>query len=155
VKAARNAGMRVGLYYSPMDWRFPGYFDPKGLPDNAALMKKQTWGQVEELMTRYGHIDVLWYEASDALRLFAMRFRKRGNFGFQRAEQLQQFTLALVPDGIRRLNLRFDIADGVLDYFSSVQDKGRLRFIKGNHSITFSAVPTRLWFQPGELQVPV
>jgi alpha-L-fucosidase len=33
VKACRKAGMMVGIYYSPMDWRFPGYFDPKGLPD--------------------------------------------------------------------------------------------------------------------------
>jgi alpha-L-fucosidase len=62
VKAARSAGMRVGLYYSPMDWRFPGYFDPKGQPENAALLKKQAWGQVEELLTKYGQIDVLWYD---------------------------------------------------------------------------------------------
>ena len=62
VKAARDAGMRVGLYYSPMDWRFPGYFDPNGLPDNAALMKKQTWGQVEELLRNFGTIDILWYD---------------------------------------------------------------------------------------------
>lgn len=62
VKAARDAGMKVGLYYSPMDWRFPGYFDPKGLPENAALMKKQTWGQIEELSTKYGQIDILWYD---------------------------------------------------------------------------------------------
>jgi alpha-L-fucosidase len=62
VQAVRAAGLRVGLYYSPMDWRFPGYFDPQGLPDNAALMKKQTWGQVEELLTRYGPVDILWYD---------------------------------------------------------------------------------------------
>jgi len=62
VKAARDAGMRVGLYYSPMDWRFPGYYDPQGLPESAALMKKQTWGQVEELLRNYGQIDVLWYD---------------------------------------------------------------------------------------------
>jgi alpha-L-fucosidase len=62
VKAVREAGLRVGLYYSPMDWRFPGYFDPKGLPDNAALMKKQTWGQVEELLRNYGPVDILWYD---------------------------------------------------------------------------------------------
>jgi alpha-L-fucosidase len=62
VKACRKAGLMVGLYYSPMDWRFPGYFDPKGLPDNALLMKKQCWGQVEELVSRYGKIDILWYD---------------------------------------------------------------------------------------------
>jgi len=60
--ACRKAGLSVGLYYSPMDWRFPGYFDPKGLPENAALMKQQAYGQVEELMKNYGKIDILWYD---------------------------------------------------------------------------------------------
>ena len=60
--ACRKAGLGVGLYYSPMDWRFPGYFDPKGLPENAALMKKQCYAQVEELCANYGKIDILWYD---------------------------------------------------------------------------------------------
>lgn len=62
VAAARRQGMKVGIYYSPMDWRFPGYFDPKGLPENAELMKKQGYGQVKELMSNYGQIDILWYD---------------------------------------------------------------------------------------------
>lgn len=60
--AARSAGMRVGIYYSPMDWRFPGYFKPHELLDNAELMKKQCYGQVRELMGNYGNIDILWYD---------------------------------------------------------------------------------------------
>lgn len=60
--ACRNAGLAVGIYYSPMDWRFPGYFKPKELVENAELMKKQAYGQVEELMKNYGKIDVLWYD---------------------------------------------------------------------------------------------
>lgn len=65
--AARAAGLRVGVYYSPMDWRFPGYFDPKGEKDpenakNALLMKKQCYGQVEELCRDYGPIDIMWYD---------------------------------------------------------------------------------------------
>lgn len=51
----------MGVYYSPMDWRFPGYFDPKGLPENAALMKKQCYAQIEELCSRY-EPDILWYD---------------------------------------------------------------------------------------------
>ena len=62
VDGCRNAGLKVGLYYSPMDWRFPGYFDPKELPENAALMKAQCYGQMKELMSNYGSIDVLWYD---------------------------------------------------------------------------------------------
>lgn len=60
--ACRAAGMAVGLYYSPMDWRFPGYFDPVGLAENAALMKAQCYGQVAELVQNYGAIDILWYD---------------------------------------------------------------------------------------------
>lgn len=62
VTAVRGQGLRVGLYYSPLDWRFPAYFRPKELPENAALFKRQTYGQVEELMRRYGHIDILWWD---------------------------------------------------------------------------------------------
>nr|WP_273387024.1 alpha-L-fucosidase [Cohnella zeiphila] len=60
--AFREAGLKVGLYYSPMDWRFPGYFNPKELPESASLMKKQGYDQIEELTTRYGTIDILWYD---------------------------------------------------------------------------------------------
>ncbi|GMV80719.1 MAG: alpha-L-fucosidase [Planctomycetota bacterium] len=63
-QACHEAGMRAGLYYSPMDWRFPGYFKPDEFPENAQLMKKQCWGQVEELMRNYGQIDVLWYDGA-------------------------------------------------------------------------------------------
>jgi len=64
IAACRKAGLRVGIYYSPMDWRFPGYFDPKGLPENAAQMKQQAYGQINELMKNYGKIDILWYDGS-------------------------------------------------------------------------------------------
>ncbi len=67
--AAREAGLRVGLYYSPMDWRFPGYFDPKGEKDpanvqSALRMKQQCYDQVEELCSKYGPIDILWYDGA-------------------------------------------------------------------------------------------
>jgi alpha-L-fucosidase len=64
VKAIREAGLYVGLYYSPLDWRMPGYFDPKGLPESAAELKKQGWAQVKELMSNYGKIDILWYDGA-------------------------------------------------------------------------------------------
>ncbi len=34
----------------------------KKLKDNAALMKRQGYGQIDELMSKYGKIDVLWYD---------------------------------------------------------------------------------------------
>ncbi|MGN0573503.1 MAG: alpha-L-fucosidase [Acutalibacteraceae bacterium] len=60
--ACREKGLYTGLYYSPMDWRFDGYFHPKENPENALLMKKQGYGQVEELCRNYGKIDILWYD---------------------------------------------------------------------------------------------
>lgn len=62
VQAVRQEGLHVGLYYSPLDWRFPAYFQPRALPENAALFKQQTYRQVEELMSRYGKIDILWWD---------------------------------------------------------------------------------------------
>jgi alpha-L-fucosidase len=62
VDAARRQKLRVGLYYSPLDWRFPAYFDVKGLPENAAAFRKQTYDQIGELTSRYGKIDILWYD---------------------------------------------------------------------------------------------
>ncbi|MCW8129967.1 MAG: alpha-L-fucosidase [Planctomycetota bacterium] len=63
-RACRAAGLRTGLYYSPMDWRFPGYFKPRELRENALRMKRQCYGQVEELMRNYGAIDILWYDGA-------------------------------------------------------------------------------------------
>lgn len=62
IEACRKAGLKVGLYYSPMDWRFPGYFKPQELLGNALLMKQQLHDQVEELVSQYGKIDIMWYD---------------------------------------------------------------------------------------------
>jgi len=61
-EACREAGLKVGLYYSPLDWRFPGYFFPDMYRENAEQLKDQTYSQLEELMKNYGKIDVLWYD---------------------------------------------------------------------------------------------
>ena len=63
-EAFRDAQLHTGLYYSLMDWRFPGYFQPRDLPESAAQMKAQCYAQVEELMSRYGKIDMLWYDGA-------------------------------------------------------------------------------------------
>jgi len=62
VKALRKAGLKIGFYYSLLDWRFPGYFDQKAHPESAKAMVKQAHEQVKELMTNYGKIDILWYD---------------------------------------------------------------------------------------------
>ncbi len=62
VTAARRAGLKVGLYYSLLDWRFPGYFEPDKYADSAAEMVEQAHGQVREILSDYGRIDLLWYD---------------------------------------------------------------------------------------------
>jgi alpha-L-fucosidase len=62
VAAARAAGMKIGFYYSLLDWRFPGYFEPGKYAASAVAMRRQAHAQVRELMTNYGKIDVLWYD---------------------------------------------------------------------------------------------
>ena len=62
VDAARAAGMRVGFYYSLMDWHHPD--GATCLTDPAARDRFVTYthGLIRELMTNYGKIDVLWYD---------------------------------------------------------------------------------------------
>jgi len=63
VKALRKAGLKVGFYYSLLDWRYQAYFDgPKNNPEGWAKLVDLVHKQVEELMTDYGKIDVLWYD---------------------------------------------------------------------------------------------
>src|SRR5213595_1015631 len=64
VDAARAEGMRVGFYYSLMDWHHP---------DGAASLKDEQrrrrfvdyiHGQVKELVSNYGKLDILWYDVA-------------------------------------------------------------------------------------------
>ena len=65
VKAAREAGLRIGLYYSLLDWRYKAYWDgPRKNPDNWKKFVDYVHVQVKELMTQYGKIDILWYDGS-------------------------------------------------------------------------------------------
>ncbi len=65
VKAARKAGMGVGLYYSPLDWRYPGYFFPDLYRDSAEAMRAQYHRQMEKLLSNYGKLDVLWFDGGE------------------------------------------------------------------------------------------
>lgn len=62
VEAFRAAGLKVGLYYSLVDWRYKGAWDSVKYPESKEAMVEQAHAQVEELMTRYGKIDLLWYD---------------------------------------------------------------------------------------------
>lgn len=64
VEAARAEGLRVGFYYSLMDWHHPD--GARCATDDAARQRfvEYTHGLIRELMTNYGKVDVLWYDVS-------------------------------------------------------------------------------------------
>jgi alpha-L-fucosidase len=64
VEAARAEGLRVGFYYSLMDWHHPD--GARCATDEAARKRfvDYTHGLIRELLTNYGKIDVLWYDVS-------------------------------------------------------------------------------------------
>jgi len=66
VKAVRQAGLGVGLYYSPLDWRFPGFYFPDLQRPSAEAMREQYHRQLKNLMSNYGKIDVLWFDGGEA-----------------------------------------------------------------------------------------
>jgi hypothetical protein len=66
VKAARQAGLGVGLYYSPLDWRYPGFFFPDLQRASAEAMREQYHRQMKALLSNYGKIDVLWFDGGEA-----------------------------------------------------------------------------------------
>jgi alpha-L-fucosidase len=64
VDAARAEGLRVGFYYSLMDWHHPD--GARCAEDETARRRFVDYihTHIRELMTNYGKIDILWYDVS-------------------------------------------------------------------------------------------
>jgi alpha-L-fucosidase len=62
VEAARAEGLRVGFYYSLMDWHHPDGARCATDEDARKRFVAYTHGLIRELMTNYGKIDILWYD---------------------------------------------------------------------------------------------
>lgn len=76
-EAFRAEGLKVGFYYSLLDWHhpeYPAYGDPYHPDRNNGAVKGEKrdfgkyldymHGQVEELLTNYGKIDLIWFDFS-------------------------------------------------------------------------------------------
>ena len=72
VEAFRKAGLKIGFYHSLPDWTHPGYADRESpeyiqrkelhtpTPEEYAAFKELLYNHIEQLMTEYGKIDLLF-----------------------------------------------------------------------------------------------
>lgn len=56
-EAARKQGMRIGWYFSPMDWR-----DPDFRTERNALFVRRMQEELREILSNYGRIDLMWFD---------------------------------------------------------------------------------------------
>lgn len=75
MNAFREKGFMTGTYFSKPDWHSNDYwwryfppkdrnvsYDPRKYPERWQAFKSYTYNQIEELMTGYGKIDILWLD---------------------------------------------------------------------------------------------
>ena len=74
-EAFRNENFKTGAYFSKPDWHSDYYwwpyfatptrhvnYNPVKYPERWQMFKDFTYGQIEELMTGYGKVDILWLD---------------------------------------------------------------------------------------------
>ena len=94
VAACRKHDMRVGFYFSQLDWH-----DPDAVGDHKAETFPQGWivrpdkyiprmkAQLKDLLTRYGRIDILWFDGDWI-----------DDWTLERGRDLEQYLRGLQPD---------------------------------------------------------
>jgi alpha-L-fucosidase len=87
VEAARAEGLRVGFYYSLMDWHHPDGVRCWMDEDARERFIEYTHRLIRELMTNYGKIDILWYDMAWPL-----------DAGGWESERMNQMVFQLQPD---------------------------------------------------------
>ena len=124
VEAFRAANMKVGLYHSLIDWHHPeflidGLHPMRGREDwqklneqrDQAKYAQYLHGQVRELLTQFGRIDVMWFDFSYARRHEKGDFigKGKGREDWQ-SEKLLKMVRELAPHIV--LDDRLDLEDG-------------------------------------------
>jgi alpha-L-fucosidase len=118
VQAFRARDLRVGLYHSLLDWHHPQYIlDPhigplRNHPDRTDFNRTRDQrkyaqylhGQVRELLTKFGKIDVLWFDFS-----YPRPDGSGKGCADWQSERLYKLVRELMPDVV--LNDRIDLPD--------------------------------------------
>jgi len=134
IEALRKRGLRVGIYYSLLNWRWQGYWAPERHPDQLTAMIDQFHTQVRELMTNYGKIDILWYDASlppghctpGSIGYQARDTSQFDSVEFFRSRELDDMVRSLQPDILINNRTPGTFGDfGTPEQHISVDDSGR------------------------------
>jgi alpha-L-fucosidase len=65
VEACRRKDVKIGFYYSLLDWRYRAYWSGREKdPEGWSRFLEYVHAQVRELCTNYGKIDILWYDGA-------------------------------------------------------------------------------------------
>lgn len=131
VEAFRAEGLKVGFYYSLIDWHHPDYTidkhhpqrpqDGKGWDElnkgrDMAKYREYLFNQVKEILTKYGKIDILWLDFS---------FPGEHGKGYQdwNSEELIRMIRKLQPDILINDRLNLDAYDDGADFVTPEQYK--------------------------------
>lgn len=131
LEAFRSEGLKVGLYYSLIDWHHPDYTIDENHPlrvetenqynelnkkRDMSKYRQYLFNQVKEILTKYGKIDILWLD-----------FSFPGKFGKGRQDWDSKKLLVMIRElqpGII-INDRLDLLDvkGGWDFTTPEQEK--------------------------------
>ncbi|MBN1670951.1 MAG: alpha-L-fucosidase [Kiritimatiellae bacterium] len=104
VEGCRGQGLKVGFYYSLVNWHKPATWSPERYPEQVAALVEEVHTQIRELMTNYGTIDVLWFDGGwvptrrDGTFVTEAQEKAAAVAEFWRAEELHAMARELQPD---------------------------------------------------------
>ncbi|MEW6129932.1 MAG: alpha-L-fucosidase [Acidobacteriota bacterium] len=112
VEAARAEGLRVGFYYSLMDWHHPD--GARSAEDEAARRRFVDYihTHLRELLTNYGKIDILWYDVSWPLDAKGWESEKMNQMVFQLQPDIIVNNRNKLPGDFATPEQRIEAAEG-------------------------------------------
>ncbi len=113
-QAAHEEGMRLGWYFSPMDWRDPDFRTER----NAAFLGRMQQ-EVKEVLSNYGQIDLLWFDWDGHEPLYD----QAGTYALVRSLQPQIVINNRLDLGVDHRNTQ--IRNPNADYYTPEQEIGQ------------------------------